>query len=60
MIGMITPIVKYDYSGVAIGRWGTSRINVSPFNYLGVRNPSANTLTQVVVSIYSGKPAGVV
>jgi hypothetical protein len=59
MIGLLTPIVKYDNAGNAIGRWCTTRINISPFNYIAVRNPSATTLTQVVISIYSGKPSGV-
>jgi hypothetical protein len=60
LIGLVTPISSYNASGVAIGRWATTRLNVAPFRYLEIRNVGSVSLTGVVASIFSGKTSGAV
>ena len=60
LIGLLTPVLSYNASGTANGRWASTRLNVAPFRYLELRNVGSVSLTGVVASIFSGKGSGVV
>jgi hypothetical protein len=60
LIGLVTPVERYDASGVLIGRWATTRLNVAPFRYLRLRNVDGGSLGGVVASIFAGKQSGAV